>query len=63
MPTMCKLMTSALVEKLCAHLFEKNVLLDKQKRCRKDSRGMKDQLLIDKQILKHYKEHQRNLTV
>ena len=63
MPTMCKLLTSALAEKLYALLSEKNVLLDMQKRCRKDSPGMKDQLLIDKQILKHCKEHQRNLIV
>ena len=58
MPTvMCKLLTSVLEEKVCAHLSEKNVLPDEQKGCRKDSRGRKNQLLIDKQILKHCKKY------
>ena len=39
------------------------MLPDEQKECRKDSQGTKDQLLIDKQILKHCKKHQRNLTM
>ena len=54
---------SVLAEKVYAHLSEKNVLTDEQKGCRKDSQGMKDQLLIDKQILKHCKKHQRSLAM
>ena len=54
-------MTCALAEKVYTNLSEKNVLLDEQKWCRKDSRGTKDQLLIDKQILNHCKKHQHNL--
>ena len=50
-------------EKVYAHLSKKNVLPDEQKGCRKDSRGTKVQLLIDKQILKHYKKHQRSLAM
>ena len=57
LPVMCKLLTSVLEEKVCAHLSEKNVLPDEQKGCRKDSRGRKNQLLIDKQILKHCKKY------
>ena len=34
-----------------------------QKGCRKDSQGMKDQLLIDKQVLNHCKKHERNLAM
>ena len=60
---MWKLLTSALAEKVYAHLSEKNVLLDQHKRCRKDSQGTKDQFLIDKKILKHCKKHQRNLAM
>ena len=60
---MWKLLTSVLAEKVYAHLSEKNVLQDEQKGCRKDSRGMKNQLLINKQVLKHCKKHQRNLTM
>ena len=54
---------SVLAEKVYAHLSEKNVLTDEQKGCRKDSQGTKDQLLIDKQILKHCKKHQRSLAM
>ena len=54
---------SVLAEKVYAHLSEKNVLPDEQKGCRKDSQGTKDQLLIDKQILKHCKKHQRSLAM
>ena len=60
---MWKLLTSVLAEKVYAQLSEKKVLPDEQKGCRKDSRGMKEQLLIDKQILKHCKKHQRSLAI
>ena len=63
LPLMWKLLTSVLMEKVYAHLSEKNVLSDEQNGCRKDSLGTKDQLLIDKQILKHYKKHQRSLVM
>ena len=57
---MWKLLTSVLAEKVYEHLSEKNMPTDDQKGCRKDSRGTKEQFLIDKQILKHCKKHQRN---
>ena len=60
---MSKLLTSVLAEKVYARLSETNVLPDEQKGCRKDSQGTKDQLLFDKQILKHCKKHQRNLSM
>ena len=64
LPFMWKLLTSVFAVKVYAHLSEKNVLPDEQNRCRKDSRGTKDQLfLIDKEILKHCKKHQCNLTM
>ena len=63
LPLMWKLLTSVLAEKVYAHLSEKKVLPDEQKGCRKDSRGTKDQLLIDKQILKYCKKHQRSLAM
>ena len=47
--------------KAYTRLSEKNVLPDEQNGYRKDSRETKDQLLIDKQILKLCKKHQRNL--
>ena len=39
------------------------MLPDEQRGCRKNSRGTKNQLLIDKQVLKHCKKHQRNLAM
>ena len=63
LPFMWKLLTSVLVEKVYAYLSEKKVLQDEQKGCRKDSRGTKEQLLIDKPILKHCKKHQRSLAM
>ena len=62
-PLMWKLLTSVLAEKVYLHLSEKNVLRDQQKGFRKDSRGTKEQLLIDEQILKHCKKHQSNLAM
>ena len=56
LPIMWKLLTSVLTEKVYAHLSEKKMLPDEQRGCRKDSQGTKDQLLIDKQILKHCKK-------
>ena len=63
LPLMWKLLISVLAENVYAHLSEKNELPDEQRGCRKDSQGTKDQLLIDKQILKHCKKHQRNLAM
>ena len=63
LPLMWKLLTSVMVEKVYVHLSEKNVPPDEQKGCRKDLRGTKEQLLIDKQILKHCKKHKRNLAM
>lgn len=62
-PLLWKLLTSFLAEKVYAHLSAKNMLLNEQMRCRKKSRGAKDQHLIDKQIVRHCKQHQRNLAI
>lgn len=58
--TYVAVLTSVLVEEVYVRLSKKNKLPYEQKRCRKDSRGMKVQLLIDKAILKHCKKRQRN---
>ena len=63
LPFAWKVITSMLVEKVYAHLSGNNVLPDEQKGCRKDPRRTKDQLLIYKQVLKHCKKHQHNLTM
>lgn len=55
LPLMWKLLTGILSEKIYCHLDGNNLLPDEQKGCRKRSRGTKDQLLIDKMILKDAK--------
>ena len=52
LPLMWKLMTGMLAEKMYSHLERENALPFEQKGCRKDNRGTKDQLLIDKTVLR-----------
>ena len=49
---MWKLLTGIFADKIYDHLVDKDLLPDEQKGCRKNSRGTKDQLLIDKVITK-----------
>ena len=48
LPIMWKLLTGMFAESIYKHLDDQNLLPDEQKGCRKQSRGTKDQLLIDK---------------
>ena len=52
-----------LAEKMYSHLERKNVLPSEQTRCRKGSRGTKDQLLIDKTVLRDSKNRHTNLAM
>ena len=52
LPLMWKLLTGLLAETLYQHLESNCLFPDEQKGCRKRSRGTKDQLLIDKKILR-----------
>ena len=61
LPIMWKLLAGIMGEKLYQHL-ERNVMLaDEQKGCRKRLRGAKDQLLVDKAILKNCRRRMTNL--
>ena len=62
-PLIWKLLTSILAEELYEHLEKTNSLPWEQKRCRKRSRGTKDQLLIDKMIVKDCKRRLTSLAV
>ena len=55
LPLMWKLLTGMISEGIYAHLDGENILPQEQKGCRKESRGTKDQLLIDKMVLKNCK--------
>ena len=59
--TTWKLLTSIISNTIYDHLSDKGLIPWEQKVCKRKSRGMKDQLLIDKMIMKHAKGKQRNL--
>ena len=59
--TTWKLLTSIISNAIYDHLSDKGLIPWEQKGCKRKSRGTKDQLLIDKMIMKHAKRKQRNL--
>ena len=63
LPLMWKLLTGIFAEKIYDHLHANKALPDEQKGCRKRSRGTKDQLLIDKAVLKEARLKKRCLAM
>ena len=63
LPLMWKLMTGMLAEMMHSHLERDNVLLSEQNGCHKGSCGTKDQLLIDKTVLRDCKRRHTNLAM
>ena len=63
LPQMWKLVTGVLADEMYAHLERNNLLPDEQRGCRKRARGSKDQLLIDRMILKNCKKRQVGLAM
>ena len=63
LPLMWKLFTGLLSQEIYQHLEQQNLLPDAQKGCRKTSRGTKDQLLIDKMIIRNSKRRQTGLAM
>ena len=63
LPLMWKLMTGIFAGKIYDHLEANDLLPEEQKECRKKSRGTKDQLLIDKAVLKEAKKAKRSLSM
>ncbi|XP_063610625.1 uncharacterized protein LOC134784476 [Penaeus indicus] len=60
---MWKLFISIISEKIYSHLDSNGLLPEEQKGCRKKSRGTKDQLLIDKAIIKNCKRRKIDLAM
>ena len=58
---MWKLFTGLIAEEMYNYLEQEKILPDEQKGCKRGSRGTKDQLLIDKTVLKECKKRQTNL--
>ena len=63
LPLMWKLLTGIFALKIYDHLHSNNALPFEQKGCRKHSRGTKDQLLIDKKVLRDAKLKKRCLAM
>lgn len=61
LPTTWKLLSSIIAEEIYQHLDHYKLIPVEQKGCRKESRGAKDQLLIDKMVLKDCKQRKTNL--
>ena len=60
---MWKLLTGIISEDMYCFMENENLLPEEQKGCRRKSRGMKDQLLIDKTILKDFRKRRTNLAM
>ena len=63
LPLMWKLLTGIFAEQLYDHLHHNGLLPNEQKGCRKNSRGTKDQLLIDREILREARRKKRHLAM
>ena len=63
LPLMWKLFTSIISECFYKFLDERKIIPDEQKGCKKNSRGTKDQLLIDKAVLRDCKRRSTNLAM
>ena len=60
---MWKLTTGILADNMCDYLEREKILPEEQKGCRKGRRGTKEQLLIDKAILKDCRKRHTNLAM
>ena len=60
---MWKLLTRVIAEKMYVYLERENLLPNEQKGCKSKSRGTKDQLVIDKMVLKDCRKRHTNLTM
>ena len=63
LPLMWKILTGIVSESLYHHLESEKLLPEEQKGCRKQSRGTKDQLMIDKMTMKNCARRLTNLCV
>ena len=63
LPTTWKLMTSIIAEEMYTHLKKQSLLPIEQKGCRRNARGTKDHLLVDKLILSNCRRRKVDLHV
>ena len=60
---MWKLITGIVADEIYNHLEENDLLPEEQKSCRRNSRGTKDQLLIDKAVMKNRRRRKVGLSM
>ena len=60
---MWELLTAIIGDEIYGHLERSSLLQNEQKCCRRESRGTKHQLLIDKNILMNCRKAKRNLVI
>ena len=60
LPLMWKLLTAMVPEDIYCFMENENLFPEEQKGCRRKSRGTKDQLLIDKAVLKDCRKRRTN---
>ena len=58
-----KFKTGIIADKLYQHLQNENLLLQEQKGCRHASSGTKNQLLINKAVIRNFKRKKENLNM
>ena len=63
LPLMWKLLTGIFADRVYTHLLNNQLLPEEQKGCRKNSRGTKDQLLIDRAVLREAKKLKKNVAM
>ena len=61
LPLMWKILTGKIAEEVYTHLERESLFPDEQKGCRYNNRGAKDQLMIDKIVMKNCKKRLTNL--
>ena len=63
LPLKWKLLTGVIAEEMYSYLEREKILSEEQKGCKRGSRGTKDQLLIDKTVLKDCKKRHTNISM
>ena len=63
LPLIRKLLTGVIAEEMYDYFEQEQLLPEEQKGCRQGNRGTKDQLLIDKTVLKDCKKRYSNLSM
>ena len=61
LPIMWKLLSGILADSIYQHLETQNLIPEEKKGCKRNSRGCKEQLLIDKLVMKHCKRTRKDL--